>query len=60
MHENTQLKGKVAVLTDRTNSAELEVKACRETISRMAEEAEGRQHHLSHHGQALQALKQVR
>jgi hypothetical protein len=60
MHENTQLKGRVAVLTDRTTGAELEVKACRETISRMAEEAEGRQHHLSHHGHALEVLKQVK
>ena len=59
VQENVQLKGKVAVLKDYAASAELEVKASRETINRLAEETDSHQHHLSRNGQALEAIQLV-
>lgn len=60
MQENAQLKGKVAVLKEYAASAEMEVKVNRDTMSRLADEADTKQHYLARQGQTSETLRLVR
>lgn len=59
VEENTQLQGKLASMRDYVGSAEVETRACRETITRLVSEAEKEQKATTQYSMELDSIRLV-